>query len=247
MASESAPFLSDNEHDDDYERQSNSPKSPAASTYFKRPLKILGGLTALTSVLTFALLIAIYILISIAPFENSRYDTSSADTVRDLAIVLFTTTFLLTPHLFLTLPAIIPLITDLVMTIVIFVFTAELLSQGYPSYSSCSRYRPYDPSNPYHRDPLPEKPECVAARDRICVMMGVAGIMGIAVGLLSVGLVILRAWALVKTKFWVGRMGSFKGWGLPGKGFEISFSLKIVRAGEGSSERVSEEERLIET
>jgi hypothetical protein len=83
--SERAPFLGDNNHDDDDDYESSDYRKTPANNYFKRPLRILSGITALLSIAVFGLLIASYVLLVTGPFN---YAYNSADAVRDLAIVV---------------------------------------------------------------------------------------------------------------------------------------------------------------
>jgi len=226
--SERAPFLGDNDHDDDYD-SSDYRKLPA-NHYFKRPLRILSGLTSLLSFAGFGLLIATYVLIVVGPFG---YTYRSRDTVRDLAICLFTNIILTTPSVFFALPIIIPLVFNFVMTIVIFVFTGVLFADGAPDSGFCYRYRRYDPSDPY-AGPLPETRQCKDARKVVMITMFVSGLVGIVVGLLLITLTLLRLVAIFKTKFWEGKKFPSVGGGLGGSGwspngFTVQFTMRVIR------------------
>jgi len=260
---ERTPFLGASDHDDDYET-SDYRKTPA-NQYFKRALRIMSGITSLISIANFSLLIAAYVLIAIGPFT---YSYSSADAVRDLSICLFTNFVLTTPSIFFTLPIVITLVFNFVMTIVVFVFTTKLFADGWSGSEFCRRYRPYDPENPY-RGPLPETGECKDARLRVQIMMFVAGIVGLVVGIMLVVMTILRVVAVFKTKFWEGKTFPAFGSGVGGSGwnpngFTVQFTLKVIRqedaaaaqvsaveAGSGSGPKPTvqapEAERLIET
>jgi hypothetical protein len=161
----------------------------------------------------------------------------------------------------------IPIITNFAMSITIFVFSAEVLSTGWPDSYLCHRYRPYDPQDPYRNSPLPETYECKQALTRVQIMVLVGGVMSIFVGLMLVMSLLLRLTAIVKTKFWQGMkmpfMGGVGGSGWSATGFTVQFTLKIIRpeddnkanavgAGEGSGTakptvQAAEEGRLIQT
>jgi hypothetical protein len=63
------------------------------------------------------------------------------------------------------------------MSVVIFIFSAEILGDGWPSYNFCARWRGY-PDN----RPLPETRECQEARNVVRITMGVSAGIGIVIG-----------------------------------------------------------------
>jgi hypothetical protein len=97
---------------------------------------------------------------------------------------LFTNFLLTTPAIFIYLPIILSIITNLTMSIVIFVFSAMIFSnRGWPQSNFCRRYTPWDPNDPYRRQrPLPELSSCTEARTTVRICMGIAGGLSIVIG-----------------------------------------------------------------
>jgi hypothetical protein len=81
------------------------------------------------------------------------------------------------PTVFIQLPILITIAVNIAMSIVILVFSGEILGPGWPDSSFCRRWRSY-PDYGYDPPTL----ECKQARNVIRITMGVSAGVGIVIG-----------------------------------------------------------------
>jgi len=227
---ERTAFLADNEHtgsDEHHEGSLVLQKLPA-NAHFKRPLRILTSITALLSILILGLLIAILVILKTGRFT---WNYSAIDAVKGGIIVLFINAILNIPAIFIQLPILLNIARDIAMSIVVLVFTPPLFDTG---SMSCRRYQQYPsppppPGTPWRPIVLPPYRECVHAERLLNIMMPIAASFGILIGVLILVTLVLRVFALFRTRFWAGWAGKAKkssGWN--GSGFTVQFSFSIV-------------------
>jgi len=222
--SEGTPFLADNEHSHD-DPESDYVKPLPANSHFKKPIRILAAIISLLSLGIGALLIVCCVVVQVGPFE---YTWGTGEAARDLAICAFVTFLLTTPTIFFPAPILINISIHIAMLAVMLVFSAEIFNNGWPDSNFCRRWSrtPY-PGRP---ETLPERWECVRARDNLRIMLGVSAGVGILIGLLILTLLTLRVAALFRTRFWEVRrrqkLPSLSGWNPTG--FTIQFTLKVL-------------------
>ncbi|KAH8812917.1 hypothetical protein F5884DRAFT_856209 [Xylogone sp. PMI_703] len=217
--SETTPFLADSGHDDNYDGEESHPISTTnPSSYFRRPIKLLTSIITFHCLAIIGVLIASAILIRAGDFQ---YTYSSKASIRDLAICLFVNSLLSAPTLFLDIPIIINMAVNIAMSIVIIVFSAKMLDDGWPDESFCRSWRREPPYGP-----LPEKPECIEARKPIRIMMGVSAAAGLITGILILTVLLLRLVAISKSKFWEGNKFSMPRWNPTG--FTVQITLSVI-------------------
>ncbi|KAH8801419.1 hypothetical protein F5884DRAFT_862117 [Xylogone sp. PMI_703] len=244
--SETTPFLADDDHDDSYGGEESHPiKTSEANSYFKRPIRILTSLIAFFCLSVFGLLIASYVMVEVGPFV---YTYSSEESIRSLAICLFINFILSTPTIFLQIPIIINIAIHIAISIVIFVFSGRLFSDGWPNSNFCRRWE----NTPGNYRPLPDTPECIEARTTVRIMIGVSAGMGIIIGLFILAVLLLRLVAVSRTRFWEKQKLAIP-WYNP-TGFTVQFTLTVLphspedkKSKSVATSSGGEQERLIET
>ncbi|PMD31341.1 hypothetical protein L207DRAFT_572993 [Hyaloscypha variabilis F] len=100
-----------------------------AKPHLRTPITILTVLVALLSLSTFGLLVATHILMDTGPFYGIWEPEL---VVRDQAIILFVTFILTTLTVFLRIPVVVNIPSQLVILVTIFVFSDKLLSDAFP-------------------------------------------------------------------------------------------------------------------
>jgi len=237
LIGDETPFLADNDHDG----EDHVIKSIPANTHFKRPLRILSAINSMVSGLTFALLIATIILIQSGPYYYT-YDAVNA--CRDLAITIGINFIFAIPAIFIDIPIWLNLASNLALSIVAFVFSANIFGRGWPDSSFCRRW-----AGPPNYGQLPAEPKCLEGRSVIMVCMAVAGGVGMLVGLLLLTSLLLRIIAVARTKLW--QQMQWKGMSWNHTGFTVQFTLSVLphdpkRQAVSSAASNTEEARLVD-
>jgi len=230
---ESTPFLAHSDDGDDYDNESHPIKTQPANAHFKRPISLLTILNSFLSIGVFGLLIATVILASTGPFNNVY---SVKEALRDLTIVLGVNFILTTPAIFFQLPIILNIAVHIAMSVVCFVFSAQLFGRGWPDSYVCREYH----QTPNGRwEPKPPTWECKQARQKIQIMAAVGAGLGIFIGLLILTTLLLRLVAVVRSQFWHGKafasIKGYKGLGWNPTGFTVQFTLSVLPAKEGTN------------
>lgn len=251
---ESTPFLTDNDHDQDTTPVKDPEDDVMKATlpvnaHFKRPIKILTSCVSFLSGITTMILIAAFVIIQVGPFRGYTY--AAQYVVQALGITAFVSLILSTLMIFLQLPIIISFTINLILAILILIYAGNIFGGGWPRSDWCYDYY----GNPYGIA------QCIHLQVAVMALMGVSSGLGFLVGLFYLVLLLLRIIAVSRSRSWertsifsfVKRTSIF-----PEGEYTLQFTLKGLKkaapkAGggdgrvRGQSDSGDEQQQLIDT
>ncbi|KAG4438623.1 hypothetical protein IFR05_005906 [Cadophora sp. M221] len=219
--SENTPFLADNDHNDEVNRQDGddyeaSPAKTPANSHFKRSIKALTIVLVIFSALTVMLAIASFVMIQVSSFKGYIY--GAREVLKDLGICAFVALILSIVMTFIQLPIFFSLVIDIVFPILILVYSGNIFGNGWPDANWCYEY---------YREPRTQDPKCLHMRDIVRILMGVTGGLGFVTGTLFLVILLLRVIAISRTKFWKRGVG----FGCPTGQYTFSVTLGVMKQG----------------
>jgi hypothetical protein len=228
---ESTPLLNDIDENtrhidtrtDEFEAQTNLlAETTPASAHFKPFIRILIIITLVLSTLTVALLIANYIIVRHAPFGWYTWDAQEAS--KTLAIFLFVSLVFSVINILANFPILLNIIVDVVLAAGVIQWVVRLLI-AFPDSNWCRIQYPYPRPGYPTPEPIPPHPKCEDWKLVVKILTGIAGGFGGIIGVIYVGLLVLRSIAIFRTKFWKRPLA----WTFPTGKISLEISLKVLK------------------
>lgn len=191
----------------------------AANKHFRRAVKGISIAMSALSSLNVIIFFGIFISIQVAQVS---YTWQTTYAVLDIDVCILIAFIFITLNIFIQLPIVINILSDLVLSIVILIYATRVLSVGWP------RQRDWCPSRDrYYDDPgVPADPRCLRFLSVSRILIGVSTGLSYVVGFMFLALLLMRIIAVSKTKFWKRAM-----WIAPGE-YNYQLTFTISRKGE---------------
>ncbi|KDR77869.1 hypothetical protein GALMADRAFT_224324 [Galerina marginata CBS 339.88] len=212
---ESAPLLE--ERHEELAGQFNAPSQSTPTPVYFRILKII---TVGLSAVTLGLLLVNHIIVRYAPFTGYYWNTLEASVALGQLALVSLIFSIINP--LVNFPTLLNLIIDIVLAHAIFSSVNRLLN-AFPTEWCRDRY-----PNPY---PEPN-PKCKDWELAMKVLIAVAAGLGAILGLVYISLLVLRAVAVFRSKFWKRPIAL----NFPTGQISLEISLKFLRQEGGATE-----------